>query len=70
MLRVIYRPGVRCRKTNYLSVNLQSATGDQTGGSHRIGQQENEPQCLIEGVRRVVSGEAQLHFHRVVAMGR
>jgi formyltetrahydrofolate deformylase len=36
----------------------------------RMGQQENEPQCLIEGVRRVVSGEAQLHFHRVVARGQ
>lgn len=36
----------------------------------RIGQQENEPQCLVEGVRRVVSGEVQLHFHRVVAMGQ
>jgi formyltetrahydrofolate deformylase len=33
----------------------------------RIGQEQNEPQCLVEGVRRVVSGEVQLHFHRVVA---
>jgi formyltetrahydrofolate deformylase len=35
----------------------------------RIGQQENEPHCLVEGVRRVVSGEVQLHFHRVVSTG-
>lgn len=33
----------------------------------RIGQEENEPRCLAEGVRRVVDGEVQLHFNRVVA---
>jgi len=33
----------------------------------RIGQEDNEPRCLAEGVRRVVDGEVQLHFHRVVA---
>ncbi len=33
----------------------------------RIGQQSNEPECLVEGVRRVCSREVQLHFHRVVA---
>jgi formyltetrahydrofolate deformylase len=33
----------------------------------RIGQEDNEPRCLVEGVRRVVSREVQLHFHRVVA---
>jgi len=32
------------------------------------GQQENEPNCLTEGVRRVVEGEVQLHFNRVVAV--
>ncbi len=31
------------------------------------GQQDNEPHCLVEGVRRVVAREVQLHFHRVVA---
>jgi len=30
---------------------------------------DNEPRCLAEGVRRVVAGEVQLHFHRVVATG-
>ena len=35
----------------------------------RIGQEDNEPQCLTEGVRRVVDREVQLHFHRVVARG-
>ncbi len=33
----------------------------------RQGQEENEPNCLVEGVRRVVAGEVQLHFNRVVA---
>lgn len=31
------------------------------------GQDENEPQCLVEGVRRVVAREVKLHFHRVIA---
>jgi len=31
------------------------------------GQKENEPRCLVEGVRRVVAGEVELHFHRVMA---
>ena len=33
----------------------------------RIGQEDNEPRCLVEGVRRVVQREVRLHFHRVVA---
>lgn len=33
----------------------------------RIGQQENEPRCLVEGIRRVVDREVKLHFHRIVA---
>ena len=32
-----------------------------------IGEADNEPQCLVEGVRRVVDREVQLHFHKVVA---
>lgn len=35
----------------------------------RQGQQQNEPHCLVEGVRRVVDREVQLHFHRVVSTG-
>ncbi|MFT5523746.1 MAG: formyltetrahydrofolate deformylase [Pirellulaceae bacterium] len=34
----------------------------------RIGQEDNEPRCLVEGVRRVVNGEVRLRFHRVVAV--
>jgi len=31
------------------------------------GESENEPDCLVEGLRRVVNREVCLHFHRVVA---
>ncbi|EMI46555.1 MULTISPECIES: formyltransferase family protein [Pirellulaceae] len=30
------------------------------------GERDNEPKCLVEGVRRVVDQEVYLHFHRVV----
>jgi formyltetrahydrofolate deformylase len=36
----------------------------------RLGQQANEPACLVEGVRRVCDREVQLHFHRVIARNR
>ena len=32
----------------------------------RRGQTDNEPHCIVEGVRRVVDGEVRLHFNRVV----
>lgn len=32
----------------------------------RLGESEHEPNCLVEGVRRVVDQEIELHFHRVV----
>jgi formyltetrahydrofolate deformylase len=32
----------------------------------RTGETDNEPQCLAEGVRRVIDREVELHFHRVV----
>lgn len=32
----------------------------------RRGQEDNEPHCLVEGIRRVVAREVELHFHRVV----
>jgi formyltetrahydrofolate deformylase len=34
----------------------------------RRGETDNEPHCLVEGVRRVVDGEVRLHFNRVVAV--
>lgn len=33
----------------------------------RRGQEDNEPHCLVEGVRRVVDREVRLRFHRVIA---
>lgn len=33
----------------------------------QTGESQNEPQCLVEGIRRVVDREVYLHFHRVVA---
>ena len=33
----------------------------------RRGQEDNEPRCLVDGIRRVVKREVQLHFHRVIA---
>jgi formyltetrahydrofolate deformylase len=36
----------------------------------RTGESDNEPQCLAEGVRRVVDREVELHFHRVNRAGR
>lgn len=33
----------------------------------RLGQEDNEPACLVEGIRRVVAREVTLHFHRVIA---
>jgi len=34
----------------------------------RKGEQDNEPACLVEGVRRVVERVVELHFHRVARM--
>ena len=41
--------------------------GTQLEEIMRRGQEDNEPHCLAEGVRRVVDREVALHFHRVVA---
>lgn len=41
--------------------------GESLDNIIRIGEADNEPRCLVEGVRRVVAREVQLHFHRVVA---
>ena len=31
----------------------------------RLGESDHEPNCLLEGLRRVVDREVELHFHRV-----
>lgn len=33
----------------------------------RQGESDHEPNCLLEGLRRVVDREVELHFHRVVS---
>ncbi|MEZ6132803.1 MAG: formyltransferase family protein [Planctomycetaceae bacterium] len=32
----------------------------------RQGETDHEPNCLVEGVRRVIDREVELHFHRIV----
>jgi formyltetrahydrofolate deformylase len=32
----------------------------------RLGEGDHEPACLLEGVRRVVDREVEMHFHRVI----
>ncbi len=36
----------------------------------RIGETDHEPACLVEGLRRVVDREVELHFHKVVATSK
>ncbi len=36
----------------------------------RVGESDHEPVCLVEGLRRVLDREVELHFHKVVATGR
>jgi formyltetrahydrofolate deformylase len=36
----------------------------------RQGESDHEPNCLVEGLRRVIDGEVELHFHRVVRSGQ
>jgi formyltetrahydrofolate deformylase len=35
----------------------------------RQGETEHEPACLVEGLRRVIDRQVELHFHRVVRTG-
>jgi formyltetrahydrofolate deformylase len=32
----------------------------------RRGETDHEPACLVEGLRRVLDREVELHFHRVI----
>ena len=45
------------------------APGTSLAEVKRIGETQNEPECLLEGVRRVVDREVELHFHRVARVG-
>lgn len=46
---------------------MSVAPGTKLEDIIRRGQDDNEPRCLVEGVRRVVDREVKLHFHRVIA---
>lgn len=43
------------------------APGTELEEIQRIGEHDNEPHCLVEGIKRVVNREVDLHFHRVIA---
>ena len=36
----------------------------------RQGESDHEPSCLVEGMRRVIDREVELHFHRVIRRNR
>jgi formyltetrahydrofolate deformylase len=36
----------------------------------RTGERDHEPRCLVEGLRRVVHGEVELHYHKVIRRAR
>ena len=40
--------------------------GTELAEIKRLGETDNEPDCLVEGVRRVIDREVELHFHRIV----
>lgn len=42
------------------------APGTSLAEVKRLGESDHEPNCLLEGMRRVVDREVELHFHRVV----
>ncbi len=46
------------------SFNVQPGT--PLSDIKRQGEGDHEPNCLVEGVRRVVDREVELHFHRIV----
>jgi formyltetrahydrofolate deformylase len=39
--------------------------GTSLADIQRLGESDHEPNCLLEGLRRVVDREVELHFHRV-----
>jgi formyltetrahydrofolate deformylase len=46
------------------------APGTPLGEVVRIGQRDHEPRCLVEGLRRVLDREVELHFDKVVPVAR
>lgn len=50
------------------SFNVQPGT--PLADIKRQGESDHEPNCLLEGVRRVVDREVELHFHRIARVER
>ena len=44
------------------------APGTPLAEIQRMGETGHEPACLVEGLRRVLEREVELHFHKVVAV--
>jgi formyltetrahydrofolate deformylase len=44
------------------------APGTPLAEIQRVGETGHEPACLVEGLRRVLEREVELHFHKVVAV--
>ena len=57
----------RADHQTYRELPFTVPPGTPRAESIRLGQEDNEPRCLVEGVRRVVNRDVMLHFHRVVA---
>lgn len=53
---------------NQSTFNVQPGT--PLADIKRMGESDHEPNCLLEGVRRVVDREVELHFHRIVRVER
>ncbi|MCA9085893.1 MAG: formyltetrahydrofolate deformylase [Planctomycetaceae bacterium] len=50
------------------SFNVQPGT--PLADIKRQGETDHEPNCLVEGLRRVIDREVELHFHRIVRVRR
>ncbi len=48
---------------NQSTFNVQPGT--PLADIKRMGESDHEPNCLVEGLRRVVDREVELHFHRI-----
>ena len=48
---------------NQSTFNVQPGT--PLADIKRLGESDHEPNCLVEGLRRVVDREVELHFHRI-----
>ena len=62
-----FRPHFCCNQI----INQSSFTvfpGTSLEDVKRKGEEDNEPECLVEGLRRVVDRVVELHFHRIACI--